>query len=189
MWTPYLADISWYVTSVDRCNQVNPASSAGSMPTPGTAAIFRLFSTFHSVLLVFQSADPSAHSMAFQHVCVYATSTCASQIQTATAVDLKLCRTLIPPCSLISLWQVLRAMLSQYPILGGEVLCLHNPIRIQGKTCKFTRFQVIPPKKTAFRWWHCSVTSYNHKWWILSWSVLKRKEQLKDDANLSWIKL
>lgn len=78
-------------------------------------------------------------------------------------------------------------MLSQYPIFGGQVLCLLNPVRFQGKTCKLTRHQVIPPKKTAFLWWHYSVTSYNNKCWILSWRVLERKEQLKDDANFSWI--
>lgn len=141
-------------------------------------------SYIQSFQYIFQSADPSAHSMAFQCFCVYVTSTSTSQIQTATAADVKLHRTSIPSCPVISLW--LRAMLSQYPSFGGEVLCLHNPIRFQGKTCKFTRCQVISPRKIGLLWWHCWVTSYNHKWWLLSWRVLKRKEQLKDDANLSW---
>lgn len=72
---------------------------AESVPTPDIPATFRLF----GALYMFQSADPSVHSVAFQRVCVYATSTCTSQIQTATAADLKLCRTSIPPCSVISL--------------------------------------------------------------------------------------
>lgn len=141
-------------------------------------------SCIQSFQYIFQSADPSAHSMAFHCFCVYVTSTSTSQIQTATAADVKLHRTSIPPCPVISLW--LRAMLSQYPSFGGEVLCLHNPMRFQGKTCKFTRCQVISPRKIDLLWWHCWVTSYNHKWWLLSWRVLKRKEELKDDANLSW---
>lgn len=54
--------------------------------------------------------------------------------------------------------------------------------------CKFTRFQTMPFKKTAFFWRHYSVISYYHKCSILSWGTLKRKEQHKDDEKilLTW---
>lgn len=117
---------------------------AGNLPTPGIPAIFRVFST----LYIYQSADSSAHSMAFQCVCVYVASTSTSQIQTVTAADVKLHRTSIPPCSVISLW--LRAMLSQYPIFGGEVLCLHNPIGFRVKHVNSPGVRLSLPGKLVF---------------------------------------
>lgn len=77
------------------------------------------------------------------------------------------------------------------------VFCLQNLIQFQGRTLKFAKpdqrerislglFQTIPFNKINFLWQHCSITSYNPSYWVFSWSVLKRKELLKYNSNLSW---
>lgn len=70
---------------------------------------------------------------------------------------------------------------------GGKSFACRIPEGFRAKHVNSPDFRLSLPKKSAFFWWRCSVTSYNHKCWILSWRFnSKRKERHKDDANLRW---